>query len=405
MDRGGQSGYGKSAEAQLSVRGGFTLAELLIAGTLVLLLMTGLAAVIDPSHATSRAQAAATDVRLRLRAASEALSADLHGAGSGPVNGVFGRSLGTVTPAVLPLRIGSRGDPAGTTRADAFSVISTAGVGAAAELADLFVPGTAVARISAVSGCQVSDPSCGVRAGASVLILDGRGQSDLFNVTAVNGQWLTLAPRGATSGRPFPAGSLLVPVTVACYYLRTGTAADGLQLMAGDGDTWELPLVDHLTGLSIELLGDPRPPRLGSLGNPSRAATYGPLPPPDGVDDLRDDWPAGENCTFLTTGGAQQSRMPALSSAGAAGLVVLSASVLTDGPWCPDGSAPNRYDADLLRVRAVRVTIRVEAALAADRGPDVRLFLHPGLSRDRSGVAADQVVVLDVVPRALQAGR
>jgi hypothetical protein len=370
----------------LSARSGFTMAELLIAGTLVLLLMTGLAAVIDPSHATSRAQAAATDVRLRLRAASEALSADLRAAGSGPANGVFGRALGAVTPVVLPFRLGSRGDPAGTVRADALSLISVAGAGAAAELADLFVPGSGVAQIGATAGCPAGDPSCGVRTGVPVLLIDGSGQSDLFNVTAVTGQSLSLAPRGATSGRPFPAGSLLVPVTVACYYLQPGAAADGLQLMAGDGDTWDLPLVDHLAGLTIELLGEPRPPRLGSLGTSPRAATYGPVPPPDGVDDLRDDWPAGENCTFLATGGMQHSRMPALPSGGAAGLVPLPASSLIDGPWCPDGSARNRYDADLLRVRAVRVTIRAETASAGVR-------------------AADQLVVFNVVPRALQAGR
>jgi type II secretory pathway pseudopilin PulG len=368
----------------LSTRSGFTVAELLIAGTLVLLLMTGLAAVVGPSYATSRAQAAATDVRLRLRAASEALSADLRAAGSGPVNGVFGRALGAVTPTVFPYCLGSRGDPAGTVRADALALISVAG--AAAELADPFVPGSGVARMSATSGCPAGDPSCGVSAGVPVLLIDLSGQADLFTVTAVTGQWLSLAPRGATSGRPFPAGSPLIPVTVACYHLQPGVAADGLQLMAGDGDTWDLPLVDHLLGLTIELLGDPRPPRLGSLGTSPRAATYGPVPPLDGADDPRDDWPAGENCTFLAVGGVQQSRMPTLSSSGAAGLVPLAAASLTDGPWCPDASAPNRYDADLLRVRAVRVTIRAEAPAAGVR-------------------AADQLVVFNVVPRALQAGR
>jgi hypothetical protein len=370
----------------LSIRSGFTVAELLIAGTLALLLMTGLAAVVGPSHATSRAQAAAMDVRLRLRAASEALSADLRAAGSGPVNGVFGRALGAATPTVLPFCLGSRGDPVGTVRTDALSLISVAGAGAAAELAAPFTPGSGVAQISATPGCPAGDPACGVRAGMPVLLVDGSGQSDLFNVTAVTGQWLSLAPRGATSGRPFPAGALLVPVTVACYYLQPGAAADGLQLMAGDGDTWELPLVDRLASLTIELLGDPRPPRLGSPGTSPRAATYGPVPPPDGTDDPRDDWPAGENCTFLAAGGVQQSRMPTLPSGGAAGLVLLPASSFADGPWCPDGSAPNRYDADLLRIRAVRVTIRAEAPSAGVR-------------------SADQSVVFNVVPRALQAGR
>ena len=120
----------------MNTRAGFTLAELLVAGTVVLLLMMGFAAVVDPSHATSRAQAAAADIRLRLRAASEALSADLHAAGSGPVNGAFGRALGAVVPSVLPFCIGSRGDPAGSVRTDALSVVSATGTAAAVELAD-----------------------------------------------------------------------------------------------------------------------------------------------------------------------------------------------------------------------------------------------------------------------------
>ncbi len=389
----------------MSARSGFTLAELLIAGTLVLLVMTGLAAVIDPSHATARAQAAATDVRLRLRAAAEAVTADLRSAGSGPVNGVFGRALGGFAPAVFPSRLGSRGDPPGTARSDALTVISTAGTGAAAELSAAFVPGVGVAQVAATSGCPAGDPSCGGHAGLTVLLVDGRGQWDLFTVATVTGASMELRPRGTTSGRAFPAGSLLIPVTVACFALRPGTAAEGLQLMTGDGDQWELPLVDHLTGLTFELMGDPAPPRLGSAGASPRAVTYGPVPPPVGEDNLGDDWPAGENCTFLTFAGGQSSRMSMLAGSAGAGLVPLPAAWLTDGPWCPDGSAANRYDADLLRVRAVRVTIRAEAALAAVRGADMRLFRNPGSSRSPSGVAANQGVVIDVVPRALQAGR
>ncbi|HEX7486550.1 MAG TPA: hypothetical protein VF332_10380, partial [Vicinamibacterales bacterium] len=95
-------------------RDGFTLAEFLIAGAIALVLTTGLLTVVDPSHSATRARAAAIDIQQRLRAASEAMSADLYSAGSGPVNGVFGKSLGTITTAILPFRIGPRGDPAGT---------------------------------------------------------------------------------------------------------------------------------------------------------------------------------------------------------------------------------------------------------------------------------------------------
>jgi hypothetical protein len=387
----------------LNAARGFTLAELLIAGTLVLLLMTGLAAVVDPGHATSRAQAAATDIRQRLRAASEALSADLRSAGSGPVNGVFGRALGTVAPCVLPFRAGLHGDPAGTVRTDGVSLVTSAG--AAGTLADAYVPGVGIALIKTAPGCPVGDESCGLRQGTAVLLVDGRGQSDLFTVATVTGGSLGLEPRGSVSGRMFPPGAQVVPVAVAAYYVRQGSASDGTQLMSGDGGQSDLPLVDHLVGVVIEYFGDPTPPRVLPAGAPNRTVTYGPAPPPAAEDDPRDAWPPGENCTVAIAGTAQVGRLLALPAGAPGGLVPLPASLLADGPWCPDGSAPNRYDADLLRVRAVRVTIRAEAATAAARGADPRLFAHPGSSRDRSGAAADQVVVFDVVPRALHVGR
>ena len=65
---------------------------------------------------------------------------------------------------------------------------------------------------------------------------------------------------------------------------------------------------------------------------------------------------------------------------------------LTDGPWCPGvanagGAAlSNRYDADMLRVRRVSVTIRVQVAAEALRGTNPTgqtLFVHPGTARDR----------------------
>ena len=39
-----------------------------------------------------------------------------------------------------------------------------------------------------------------------------------------------------------------------------------------------------------------------------------------------------------------------------------TAAILTDGPYC--GSGDNQFDADLLRVRKVRVTLRMQAAIA-----------------------------------------
>ena len=78
---------------------------------------------------------------------------------------------------------------------------------------------------------------------------------------------------------------------------------------------------------------------------------------------------------------------------------------MTDGPWCPDAAAPNRVDADLFRVREVRVTLRLEAASPAARGGDARLFAHPGTARHPWRWVPDRQVTIDVVLRALHIGR
>ena len=47
----------------------------------------------------------------------------------------------------------------------------------------------------------------------------------------------------------------------------------------------------------------------------------------------------------------------------------------TDGPFC--GIAPNRFDADLLRIRRVRVTLRLQAADASVRDVEVTFHVAP----------------------------
>ena len=47
-----------------------------------------------------------------------------------------------------------------------------------------------------------------------------------------------------------------------------------------------------------------------------------------------------------------------------------------DGPWC--GAGAWRFDADLLRVRAVRVGLRLQAASQAVRGLSPLWFGRPG---------------------------
>jgi hypothetical protein len=87
------------------------------------------------------------------------------------------------------------------------------------------------------------------------------------------------------------------------------------------------------------------------------------------------------------------------------GPIALSRAQLTDGPWCPDTTHVNRFDADLLRVRQVVITLRVEAASEALRGPAGPLFSRGGRSTNALGWLPDRQIRLTVSPRNLSLGR
>lgn len=89
------------------------------------------------------------------------------------------------------------------------------------------------------------------------------------------------------------------------YYLKRDSPAGPGQLMRYDGNESDLPLADHVTSLEIAYFG--------------------------------------------------------------ADAAQLAPAQLTDGPWFPDDEDRNRFDMDVLRIRRVRVSIRVEASPGARR--------------------------------------
>jgi hypothetical protein len=172
------------------------------------------------------------------------------------------------------------------------------------------------------------------------------------------------------------------------------------QLATQDGPTGaEVPAVDHVVGLRFEYAGDPRATTLiKPLTNPTPPWTrYGPKPPSAGESAV--GYAAGENCVF-TADPATGAPLPRLADLGGERLVALGNRELGDGaPWCPDFASPNRYDGDLLRIRAVTVTLRVEAALTALRGPASALFARSGTATDANRWLPDREMQFTVAPR------
>jgi len=184
------------------------------------------------------------------------------------------------------------------------------------------------------------------------------------------------------------------------YYLELDPTLQVRRLMHSDGSPGSAaPVVDHVVGLAFEYDGDPRPPELTSIGE----ASYGPTPPDPATRPTA--YPAGENCTFRVdeASGLRVARLPTLSPGNA--LVPLAEAQFRDGPWCPDETSPGRWDADLLRIRRVRVTVRIEAANAALRGPAGALFANGGTSRGANRWLPDQEIRFELSPRNLNLER
>lgn len=83
--------------------------------------------------------------------------------------------------------------------------------------------------------------------------------------------------------------------------------------------------------------------------------------------------------------------------------LALDPAVLSDGPWRASDPDIGLFDADLLRIRRVRVRLRVEAAVAAMRGATGAFFARGGTSTSAARFVPDQEIQFDVALR--NAGR
>jgi hypothetical protein len=160
--------------------------------------------------------------------------------------------------------------------------------------------------------------------------------------------------------------------------------------------------------MAFEYFADPSPPELlKSLSDPGPWTNYGPKPPAVTYDNPTDTWGTGENCLFMVSNGAHVARTEMATPLGPVNgpLVKLTPSMLTDGPWCPDGTIANRFDADLLRIKKVRVTLRVQVGAKSLRGPTGTFFLRGGTASGGERYIPDQEISFEVTPRNLNFGR
>jgi hypothetical protein len=381
--------------------GGFTLAELLVATAVAIVALGLVANLLHPVSVAFHALPEAADTQQRLRVAVQTLAEDITGAGAGPLLGWAGRAV-PAWPAVLPCRWG--GGPLGAQEGgcagqEAISLLTTPPAEPQAAVAEDLVSLVSAIRVVPLSACPLSHPACRFRDDARALVADGYGAWDLVQLTAVANDGLTLEHDGSPLTRLYRAGALIGEVRSSAYSLRFEPATGVFQLSRSTNGSPDMPLLDHVTRLRFEYFGRPEQPVVIDDAEPLRRRTsFGLLPPPEGIDDSLDAWPPGENCHFFRADGQPFPRQAALPIA-EGGLASLPPDALADGPWCPDEASLNRYDADLLRIRLVRITVRVQAQSPAVRGLDARLFAQPGAAREAARLVPDLEVRVDAALR------
>jgi len=352
---------------------GVTSAELLVALALILVVVGAGVALVRPAMAASQAEPEATDMQQRARAASQALLEALVAVGAGLEAGPRTGPLVSVLPPLVPRRMGLvNPDGHQTARSDALTILS---VPARASQTRLLAPLPSASFplvVDAMPGCPIGHALCGLSAGETVLVFDGLGHFDLFSLTGTSPAGAAVVAHRRDASHAYQIGAAVAQASSQTFYFDPGRR----QLRRYDGHRSDVPVADHIVDLAFSFLGDPSPPLAPK--------------PPLGV----------ANCLYDASGALDPTLTTLAPSGGS--LAVLPLRLFSDGPWC--GGGQNRFDADLLRVRQVRVRIRIEAGNRAYRSVGSG-FAVAGSNRDSLRDLPDYLVTFSVSPRNLSLRR
>lgn len=348
---------------------GFSLVEVLLATTLTVIVTALACAFAVDAQAMWRVESARVDLHQRARVAADLLMRAVLEAGAGPHGGPGRGSLLRRLAPVLPRRVGARNpDRPDRFRTDALTVIR---VTPETEHGVLLLPLAAGGTVIELAPtCAL--PACGFSAGTSIVLSDSTGTYDLFTVRSVQGLTLDVRHQGDGSSAGYAEGAPVLAGQSTTFYLDSRTHI----LRTYDGEASDFPLLDDVVGMTVQYFGEGSPP-------------VWPRPP------------AGQaNCLYDVDGTYLSALLPVMP--GAPAFVPLVPDQLTDGPWC--GAGGNQFDADLLRVRRVRLVVRVQASDSSVRGRDPDRFAVPGTATSRARMVPDVIVAVDIGPRNLVQG-
>jgi hypothetical protein len=379
-----------SARARLRSESGYSLIELLISSAIMVTITGAIFSLVNPSQGSSQTAPEISDLQQRSRVASDTLFKELIMTGAGTYQGPIRGSLVNFFAPIVPRRVGRvNPDPINAFRTDTITLSYIPNTYSQTTISAAMPNVSAELKVTDENNCPGGAGNlCGFEEGMEVIIFDTSGNFDLFTITEVQDEAAHLQHRGQDLSYPYDIGASVTQVSRKTFYwCRPGgdrvcpDDATASQLRQYNGATTDVPLVDHVVGATFEYFGDVNPPL-----NPK---------PPLGV----------ENCLFDAAGGYKN--LPVLA-ADEGSLARLTAAILSDAT--PDtvemcGAGSSQYDPDLLRVRKVKVTLRVQVAAAALRGANPLLFRNPGTAQESAKQVPDYVVSFEVAPRNLNLTR
>lgn len=359
----------------VSNESGFSLIEMLISTAIMLVVTGAIFTLMNPAQGNAQAQPEIADIQQRMRVGTDVLFKELIIAGAGPYEGPVTGSLVNFFAPIVPRRTGGVADPPTGTASfttDKITLTYIPNSYSQTTISHAMPPQSAELKVTDQPNCPKGEELCGFKVGMEVLIFDTSGNYDTFRITQVQGSAAHLQHRGQDLNYSYAAGASVTQVTSNTYYLDRTTN----QLMKYDGYNSGVPLVDNVVDLRFDYFGD----------------TVSPTQPKPLLGDA--------NCLYDAAGNLLTG--PTLAATDGS-LAALTAAMLTDGPYCGDGD--NQFDVDLLRIRKVKVTIRMQAASASLRGNDTARFLNPGTAVGGDRYVPDYQMQFEVTPRNLNLTR
>jgi hypothetical protein len=349
------------------------MAESMLA-LVIMLIITGAAfGLVNPNTSIAQAQPEAMDMQQRARVGSDMLFRDLFMAGAGTYAGPQSGALTNFFAPIIPRKMGlNNADNWTVVRDDAVTISYIPNTYHQTTIKAPMPLPSAELKVEDMPNCPKGEELCGFKTGMTVLIFDEEGHFDFFTLTQVQDSAGHLQHRQQMLSYAYQPGAIITQADSHMYYYD----AVNRQLRHYDGYQTDVPVVDNVVGVLFEYFGDPEPPQKPK--------------PPAGIS----------NCLYDAAGNLLGG-LTVLTPQGGS-LAALPLTMLNDGPWCGDGN--NRFDADLLRVKKVRITLRVQASQAALRGRGAE-YVVAGTSESAFRTLPDYTVRFEVSPRNMNLGR